>query len=167
MIVSNSSPLIYLTKVKRLHLLKDLFREVLIPEEVKTEVVDKGKERGEMDAFMLEREVKAGWITVEKVTRMLDLKLDLHAGEKAAISLAKQRNSKIVLMDEIAGRTAAKLAGVEPRGTIFVLLLALRQKKITFNEFLDLLSQLAQEGFRLHEEVYTAAVKEAQRIAKR
>jgi hypothetical protein len=42
MIVSNASPLIYLAKVGKLELLK-IFGEVVIPEEVKVEVVDSGR----------------------------------------------------------------------------------------------------------------------------
>jgi len=167
MIVSNSTPLIYLAKIKRLYLLKELFNEVLIPLEVKSEVVDEGKKRGEVDAYLIEQGIKAGWLKVERVSAYLKFDIDIDAGEKAAISLAQEKKQRVVLIDEIAARTAAKLLKIEPRGTIFVLLLALKQKKITFDEFLHILAELAQAGFRLHEEIYTAAIEEAQRISKR
>src|SRR3989338_3104422 len=114
MIVSNSSPLIYLAKIKQIHLLKELFSTVLIPVEVKQEVVDQGKKRGAADAFLIESEIEQGWIKVERVHAMLKWDLDIHAGEKAAISLAKERNQSIVLIDEVAARTAAKVVKIQP-----------------------------------------------------
>jgi len=38
-VVSNSSPLIALSKINKLHILKDMFNEVLIPKSVWIEVV--------------------------------------------------------------------------------------------------------------------------------
>jgi len=57
MIVSNSGPLIHLAKIDRLNLLKELFGEVTIPLEVKLEVVDRGKDEGMADAFLIETEI--------------------------------------------------------------------------------------------------------------
>jgi predicted nucleic acid-binding protein len=54
-LVFNSTPLIYLAKVGLLPLLKDVPGEKLIPESVKIEVVDKGKERAAKDALTIER----------------------------------------------------------------------------------------------------------------
>ncbi len=66
MIVSNATPLIYLAKLGRLHLLKDFFQEVIIPEEVKRVVVDRGKEQNSVDAFVVEEALKEGWIKKKK-----------------------------------------------------------------------------------------------------
>jgi len=41
-VVSNAAPLIYLAKVGRIDLLKKVFGEVFISEEVKVKVVDRG-----------------------------------------------------------------------------------------------------------------------------
>jgi len=41
----------------------------------------------------------------------------------------------------------------------------LEKKKIDLNEFLEALNELIDKGFRLKEEVYVEAVKEARRIA--
>ena len=50
-----------------------------------------------------------------------------------------------------------------PRGTLFVLLEALKLNKIDFDEFLKVLDNLLIEGFRLREEVYLKVIKEAKR----
>ncbi|GAH92010.1 unnamed protein product, partial [marine sediment metagenome] len=49
-IVSNSTPLIYLAKTNKLGLLKIIYNEVFISEEVKKEVVDEGKRLKKLDA---------------------------------------------------------------------------------------------------------------------
>lgn len=63
--VSNATPLIYLAKAGKLHLLRAVFGEVLIPEEVKVEVVDRGKELGKKDAYAIEAAIEEGWLVVE------------------------------------------------------------------------------------------------------
>ena len=52
--VSNAGPLIHLAKIGRLNLLKDIFNRIIIPESVKVEVIDKRKERGKPDAFLID-----------------------------------------------------------------------------------------------------------------
>jgi predicted nucleic acid-binding protein len=51
-----------------------------------------------------------------------------------------------------------------PRGTVYVLLKALEMKLINLNEFLTALSDLAESGFRLKEEVYLEAIRKAREI---
>ena len=46
-----------------------------------------------------------------------------------------------------------------------MLLKALEKKEIDLNEFLETLNSLIEQGFRLKEEVYLEAVKEARRTA--
>ena len=163
-VVSNATPLIYLAKAGRLDLLKKLFGKIFIAEEVKIEVVDKGKLLKEKDAFIIERAIEEGWLEV-KATETVNIPINLDEGELATLSLAKQLELATVLIDEVTARVAARLLGLTPRGTVFVLLKALKEKELTLEDFLDVLSQLIREGFRLKEEVYVEAVKEAKRIA--
>lgn len=75
-VVSNSSPLITLARAGLLKLLRDLFKRVLIPQEVLYETTEKGKEKpGEKEIR------KASWIEVvslkdknllKKYAKMLD-----------------------------------------------------------------------------------------------
>ena len=51
MIVSNAGPLIHLARISKLKLLKTLFGEVVIPNAVKEEVVERGKEKGMSSSF--------------------------------------------------------------------------------------------------------------------
>ncbi len=164
-IVSNATPLIYLAKIGKLNLLKIIFGDIIIPEEVKIEVVDKGKKLGEKDAYIIEQRIKDGWINVSS-TKVLESPIGLEKGEIDALSLAKNLGQKEILVDEISARTAAKLLGLTPRGTLFVLMKALEIGELNLDEFLDTLSDLVRQGFRLKEEVYLEAVRKAREIVK-
>ena len=165
MIACNATPLIYLAKIGKLQLLKDLYSTVLITEEVKEEVVDRGQHLGKKDAYLIEQAIGEGWIRVEKV-KAIKLQIELEKGEASTISLAKAKDLKEVLIDEASARTAAKLNGLEPKGTIFILLKALALRLIDLSQFLELLQRLVQEGFRLKEEVYIEAIEKAREIAR-
>ena len=64
MILSNSSPLIYLAKIEKLNILKILFKEIIIPKQVYEEVVLKGKEEKFFDALNVENSIKESWIKI-------------------------------------------------------------------------------------------------------
>ncbi|MDL5501869.1 MAG: hypothetical protein QSU88_01500, partial [Candidatus Methanoperedens sp.] len=95
MIVSNSGPLIHLAKIDRLNLLKELFAEVIIPLEVRIEIVDRGKEEGMADVFLIEGEIENGWIVTEKSSnnkvRNIAESAGIGIGEAAAIMLARRK----------------------------------------------------------------------------
>jgi predicted nucleic acid-binding protein len=162
-VISNATPLIYLAKAGRINLLKEVFGEVFIPEEVKIEVVDRGKQLGERDAYAIEKAIGEGWLKVLP-TEIVEVPMELDRGEVAALSLAKKLGIKEVLLDEASARAAARLLDLTPRGTIFVLLKALEKKEIDLNEFLKVIDELISHGFRLKEEVYIEAVREARKI---
>jgi predicted nucleic acid-binding protein len=163
-VVSNSTPLIYLTKVGRIDLLRAVFGEVFIPQEVKNEVVDKGKLLGEEDAYIVEKAISEGWLKVYP-NEKIEVPMKLHEGEVAALSLAKKLNIKTVLLDEVSARSAARLLDLTPRGTVFVLLKAQEKKEIDLDECIEILNSLIDKGFRLKEEVYIQTIKEARKIA--
>jgi len=162
-IVSNATPLIYLAKIGRIGLLRNLFGEVFIPEEVKVEVVERGKPLGEIDAYVVEKAINDGWLKVLRA-EVVEVQIDLDKGEVAALSLAKNLGLVEVLIDEAPARTAARLLGLTPRGTIFVLLKASERGEMDFNEFLEALNELIRHGFRLKEEVYIEVVRRAREI---
>ena len=95
---------------------------------------------------------------------MLETHIELHEGEASAIALATQLKAEWVLLDESKARTAAKLLGNMPLGTVGVLLLALQKKKITYEEFLASLESLIKEGFRLGSDVFAEIVSSAEKF---
>jgi len=85
-VVSNSTPLIALARIRRFQLLRELFGEINIPLAVYDEVVNAGKGR----AGVIEVE-SADWIHCHQVSNsdlVAFLRISLDAGEAEAIALA-------------------------------------------------------------------------------
>ncbi len=146
MIVSNSGPLIHLAKIDKLILLKELFDEVIIPLQVKIEVVDAGKKEGMGDAFLIEGEIENGWIIIDGIiTDFEDIarNVGIDEEEAAAIMLARKMK-KPILLDDLAARRFAIGLGLEVTGSIGVLLKCTKLKMLPDREALDCLEKLAR-----------------------
>ena len=156
-VVSDSSPLIHLSQIGRLNLLKDLFHELLIPPAVYHEVVIEGGGRPGSEEVR-----EASWIRVVEIRdkhlkRLLQFLLD--EGESEVIVLALEVKASLVLLDDREARLQAKRLGLRVTGTLGVLL---RAKKLRLIESLrEELDKLKKTGFRisrsLEEEILNAA----------
>lgn len=147
-VISNSTPLIALSKIHRLDLLKQYFDAISIPEEVYDEVVT----RGGMLYGANEVE-QAPWIHVVSIknkTAVEALCLTVDRGEAEAIVCALETRA-LLIIDDRDGRNAASRLGVQITGTIGVLLMAAQDGMINFKRELDL---LISEGFRISEREY-------------
>jgi predicted nucleic acid-binding protein len=164
-LVANATPLIYLSKARRLEVLQSVVQETFIPEAVYKEVVVAGKQLGETDAVLVEEAVKAGWIIVRAVKRAFPVNINLHPGETEVIALAKEAGITAVLMDDAKARLASELAGLTPRGTLWLLLEAVRKHILDFDAFLGALEDIMNAGFYLKEDFYLRAVREARQIS--
>jgi uncharacterized protein len=119
-VVSDSSPLITLSKIGNLHVLPALYGSVHITPEVYAEVAVTGA--GLWGAAEV---AKAEWIQVKAATYDAGFTADdttaLGAGEISAISLAKQLKADVALIDDRKARALALRQGVTPLGCIGVL----------------------------------------------
>ena len=144
-VVSDSSPLIHLSQIGRLNLLKDLFRELLIPPALYHEVVIEGRGRPGSEEVR-----EASWIRVVKIRnihlkKLLQFLLD--EGESEVIVLALEVNAGLVLLDDREARLQAKRLGLRVTGTLGVLL---RAKKLGLIKSLrEELDKLKETGFRI------------------
>jgi predicted nucleic acid-binding protein len=118
-VVVNSTPIIALALAGKLDLLRLLYREVVIPEAVRAEVLRGGRRR--IGAAELER---ADWIrtTPLKDARRADLLSDLDRGEAEVLALAQELETRLVIIDERLGRRHARRLGLALTGTLGVLL---------------------------------------------
>ena len=159
-IISNSSPLMYLAKIKRLDLLKRLFKEIIIPEEVYNEVVVKGKQEKFTDAFFIENALKDGWIKIKKVKKRKFERLlsEIDIGESAVINLAKETNADLILIDDASARTIAESIGLNVKGTLYVILLAFKNKIINKKEAKSLVDELVFSEFRISSDIYAEII---------
>jgi len=162
--VSNATPLIYLAKANRLSLLQTTVKQVFIPEAVYREVVLEGKRLGEKDAYRVQRAIDQGWIVVQGVKVIYPVEITIHPGEVEVISLAKEKEIEAVLMDDTKARAASEMAGLRPVGTLWLLLKAVQNHILSFDEFLATLENIIEPGFYLKEEVYLRAVRTARKL---
>ncbi len=112
-VVSNSSPLIFLSAIGMLDLLKAEFGEIIVPEAVYDEVTSKELKGS--------NEVKhADWIKVQTIKNIdvLSFLPMLDRGEESAIVLAIEQDADLVLLDDLAGRRAAMMQGLNVMGTL-------------------------------------------------
>jgi len=163
-VISNATPLIYLAKADRLDLLLSLFEEILIPEAVHEEVVSKGKRLGQADAFVVEKAIKEGRISVRQVQRTHPVSIPLHPGEVEVISLALEAGINLLIMDDSRARAAAEIAGLKPRGTLWLLLEAIKKNALSFDDFLATIEAITNQGFYLREDLYLRVIREARRL---
>ncbi len=166
MILSNSSPLMYLSKLNKLNLLKELFKEITIPKEVYEEVVIKGKEERYFDFIAIEAGIKEGWIKIkeEKIEKDIeDLILELDLGERALINLAKKLKPSLLIIDDASARTIAESLGFNVKGTLYILLKVYKKGIIKQKEIKELIKRLIILGFRLSQEIYIEFLEEIEK----
>lgn len=158
-VISDSSPLIYLSKLGRFDLLRSLYGSLVVPKTVWEEIVLGGA--GLPEADNLRRAKDQGWLRIESAgpfpaaaaTRLRTL----DRGEAEAICLALQLRL-VLLIDEADGRAAAEALGVEVAGTVGVLARAKRHGLLpTLRGELDRLR--AETTFRISWELCRAALE--------
>lgn len=151
LVVADSSPLVYLSRIGRLDVLAAVYGRIVIPARVWAEVVE-----ARPGAPGVDRLVDATWLEVDsRVLPVDDLGLD--PGETAAILLAEALGAELLLIDERAGREVARARGLGIRGTLGALVQARQMDLIP--ALRPVLTELIDEGFRLAPELAVEALK--------
>ncbi len=147
-VVADASALLALVKLRRLELLRDLFRQVCIPPAVSREV------SGSLPRL-------PDWIRVVEPRSMSVAQgvLGLHQGEIEALALAVDLHASLIILDDLLARRHATALGLAIVGTAGILVMAKRAGMIpSVREALDVLRQV---GFRLRQDVYEQIVADA------
>ncbi len=154
-VISNTTPILSLLKINKIEILKELYEEVIIPNEVFLEI-EKGKEK----LFYADL-TKFDWIRIEKISnaRSSTYFFDLDKGEAEVLILANELNADLVILDELMGRRYAKQLDLNITGTIGVLLKA---KELGLIESLrDVLQELIAKGTWLNPQLIGKILKMA------
>lgn len=117
--ITNTSPLLYLYRIGAISWLPQLFDEIWTPEAVKQELLA-GRNKG----YDVPNLADYSWLMIVDPQSMPSewLSLDLGAGEIAAMALALENSSRIVLLDDMLARRTAQAAGLQVWGTLKILL---------------------------------------------
>lgn len=132
-------------KIGKLEILKELYKEIYIPEEVFSEI-----EAGKNKKYYLNL-LEFDWIKIEQIQdrKSIAYFLDLDKGEAEAIILATESEADLILLDEALGRYHAKHAGLKVTGTIGILIKAKKLELIS--ELKPLIFELKEKGVWLSE----------------
>ena len=150
--VTNSTPLIELSKIDRLELLREVYGSIYIPEEVYTEVVVNGD--GKPGAAEVEA---ADWIFCQPVTSkdqifILHNQTLIDLGECGAIVLAQEIRAKRIIIDDRVARQVAIAKGLSVIGTVGVLRVAKARGIIPAVK--PILDDLRSNGTRISDKLY-------------
>jgi predicted nucleic acid-binding protein len=146
-VVADTSPLNYLVQMRKEVILREIYGSVIVPPAVLMEL----RHAGAPDMVREWASNLPDWVILS-TDFSLDTTLSrvLGQGEREAISLAMKLSATFVLLDDGAGRKAAKQRSLIPAGTLAVLILAAERG------LLDLTSaivELKELGFRMSDEL--------------
>ena len=154
-IVSNATPLIALSRIGRLDILRGLFQEVIVPGEVYDELVVRGKGRPGSDVI-----AAAGWVSRQAVqnSRLVEdlVAQGLGRGEAEAIVLAREAGSTC-LTDDLAAIAAAGRLAVPIRRTLNLLLTA--KAKGIVASLREVMDALRSNNFWIDDATYGQVLK--------
>jgi predicted nucleic acid-binding protein len=143
-VVADTSPINYLLLINQIAILPGLYGEIVIPQEVLTELTDP-----EAPPEVL-RWIQSPpqWLRVRRprITQDDHALEEIDPGERAAILLAQQERDVLLLIDDAAGRAEANRRGIPNTGTLGVLRAAAIRQLL---DLPDALKQLSATNFRV------------------
>jgi len=130
--VSNTSPLITLSRTGYLAFLPQLFETVHIPEAVNSEIFKKEHKANKAIKELIERKIiKVKSVKNSDAVRILTL--ELGAGESEAIVLCRELKADYVLLDDLKARASARSFGIKVIGTLGLIRAMVKKKAIKEN----------------------------------
>jgi predicted nucleic acid-binding protein len=154
-VISDTTTISNLFLIKRLSLLEKLYYRISIPRAVFEEL-----EKLELSGWNINDIKYAGWIEVvdvknrDMVTVLSEI---LDVGEAEAITLAKEKEADLLIIDEIKGRNYAKKLDIKIIGLIGILLQA-KQEKIIDNLENVLIELRENAGFWIKNDLFDKAL---------
>lgn len=155
--ICNTGPLIALSIIDRIEVLRHLFELVAVPERVHKEVLEGG-----ITGAGLANYRKVNWIKVVKPAITLDplLTTSLDSGEAAVIGLAREMNINTVIIDERKARKIARtIYGLHVIGSARVLVEAKRQGLL--NNVGAALQSMRDGGYWIGDSIVDIALRQA------
>jgi predicted nucleic acid-binding protein len=151
--VSNTSPLIALSKIGYVVYLRELFERVCIPKGV---VLETSKKDDDVwDAT--EKQIKQGFVvvkTVKNVSLVRILNQELGIGESEAIALSVEIKPDFVLLDDLEAREYARSFGLNVTGTLGIIR-ALLRRGIVKETPKEIYEKLKSIDFWISEELFS------------
>lgn len=156
-VIVNSTPIILLSNINQLELLKQLYETITIPQAVYDEVTAKP------DSACQNLKNHFDWIKVEKIRNPIQKKMyeaKLHDGEVEVMILAQEEpKADLVILDDNSAKKTAKFLDLSVTGTLGVLVKA---KQLNYIEKVKpLMDALIANGFFVTQNVYSMVLEQA------
>ena len=156
-VIVNSTPIILLSNINQLELLKQLYETITIPQAIYDEVTAKP------DSACQNLKNHFDWIKVEKIRNPIQKKMyeaKLHDGEVEVMILAQEEpKADLVILDDNSAKKTAKFLELSVTGTLGVLVKA---KQLNYIEKVKpLMDALIANGFFVTQNVYSMVLEQA------
>ena len=156
-VICDTGPIVALSMIDRIDILRHLFELVAVPEAVHKEILEGGATNAGLASY---RKVK--WIKVMTLSNPVDplLRTSLDAGEAAVIGLAGDLSVNLVLVDERKARKIARtIYGLHVIGSARVLVEA-KKRGLLYNVGAAL-QAMRDGGYWIGDSIVDAALKQA------
>jgi predicted nucleic acid-binding protein len=156
-VVVNTTPLIALSHVGRLDILKEMYGEILIPNAVYRELSAKAE-----SVCKIAVDSSLDWILVKEIKNQMAksmYKSQLHEGEVEVMILAKEINADVVIIDDANAKKHAKYLELPVTGTLGVLVKA--KQKGYVDELKPLLLRMVENGIYISQGLIEVCLKQA------
>lgn len=157
-VVSDTTPIITLLKIKKLELLKKLFKNIVVPKAVYNELTSNRKFQEEAKVINDTEYIKIVDVADVKAVELLRRATGLDLGESEAIIFSDNSKAGLLLIDETNGRKVAKQMGIPVMGTIGVLMAAYKEKFISSCEMKECIDIMKNSGRHLSEKLYSQLI---------
>ncbi|MCM1135451.1 MAG: DUF3368 domain-containing protein [Clostridium sp.] len=157
-VVVNTTPLIALSHVGHLELLKKLYGEIIIPEAVYRELSVKEES---ICKKTVDRAID--WVLVDKIKNQMAkamYKTQMHDGEVEVMILAKEIAADVVIIDDANAKKHAKYLGLPVTGTLGVLIKAKQNGYI--DELKPILQQMVENGIYILRSLVDLCLRQAE-----
>mgnify|MGYP000862518243 CR=1 FL=1 len=153
-VIANSTPLIALNKIGKLDLLKEIYKEIIIPYAVYEEVILNSNKAS--NDFIKE----SNFFSIKRIKNEEARKLfvtSLHKGEVEVMILAKEIKADICIIDDLLARKYAKYYNLNITGTIGILLKAKELGLIT--RIKPIMDELKVSGIYIDTKLYNRVLE--------
>lgn len=154
-IVINSTPIIALTSIDKLSLLRELYGKVYIPEAVNSEITVKPNSKAQIAI-----EKSSSWIVtkaIENIEAKKFFKVQLHDGEVEVMILGKELKANILVIDDYIAREYAKYLSFKVTGTLGIILKSKEKGIISYVK--PLIDGLIENGIYIDSKLYNDILK--------
>lgn len=159
LVVSDTTPIISLMKDNRLGILKELFKEIVIPEAVYKELISNENFLEEADKIQKSAFIKTVVLEDRKIVDVFQRATGLDQGESEAIIYSDEKGADLLLMDESKGRQVAKQMNIRVIGTLGILQLANEKGLMTGGEVRHTLEVLKANQRHISDELMEIVLK--------